>query len=81
MTPIELSAKILKSLRETAERRLNTISSIPPVPITQAVITVPAYFSQIQKKETLEAAKLAGLNDVKLMTESAAGIDQFLVFV
>ena len=41
--------------------------------ITHAVITVPAYFSQIQKAETLEAAKLAGFTEVKLITEPAAG--------
>lgn len=71
--PVEISAMVLANLRETAERRINGISAADRISITQAVITVPAYFSQVQKKDTLEAAKLAGLTDVKLLTEPAAG--------
>lgn len=74
MSPIDISAKVLKNLRETAERRLNTNSSIEPVPITKAVITVPAYFSQVQKRDTLNAAKNAGLTESELITEPAAGV-------
>lgn len=73
LTPIEISAEVLKDLRKTAETRLNLISSVW-VPITRAVLTVPAYFSQIQKRETLDAAKLAGFTTTELITEPAAGM-------
>ena len=73
LTPNEISAEVLKYLKKTAERRLNIFSNVC-APITSAVITVPAYFSQIQKLGTLEAAKLAGFTTTELITEPAAGM-------
>ena len=73
LTPTEISAEVLKALRKIAETRLNRNPHVH-ASITRAVITVPAYFSQIQKRETLEAAKMAGLTDSELITEPAAGI-------
>ena len=81
MKPAEISAEVLKDFRKTADIRLNIISNVR-APITRAVITVPAYFSQIQKCETLEAAKLAGFTETELITEPAAGkIDMELHFL
>ena len=72
---------MLESLRETAETHLNGDTSAAPVSITHAVITVPVYFSQSQKAETLEAAKLAGLTEVTLITEPAAGTAMLNYFI
>ena len=72
MTPVELSAFVLKNLKKTAETRLNIISNVRES-ITRAVITVPAHSSKMQKRETLQAAELAGFIDTELMTEPAAG--------
>uniref|UniRef100_A0A915E8G1 Uncharacterized protein n=1 Tax=Ditylenchus dipsaci TaxID=166011 RepID=A0A915E8G1_9BILA len=66
--PVEVSAYILKKMRQTAETNLDA-------PITHVVITVPAYFGQAQKDETIEAARIAGLPQkpyLKLVTEPAA---------
>ncbi|SFL74813.1 Hsp70 family protein [Rugamonas rubra] len=82
--PEELSALILRSLKEDAEAALGQ-------PVTDAVITVPAYFSDAQRKATRAAGKLAGLNVERLLNEPTAaalayGIHQrgseskFLVF-
>uniref|UniRef100_A0A914DIH8 Uncharacterized protein n=1 Tax=Acrobeloides nanus TaxID=290746 RepID=A0A914DIH8_9BILA len=61
-------------MKQTAQR-------VTDLPITQAVITVPAYFNQAQKEATLTAAKLAQLEVIQLITEPAAaafayGVDQ-----
>lgn len=74
VTPEEISAKILEKMKQTAQR-------VTDLPITQAVITVPAYFNQAQKEATLTAAKLAQLEVIQLITEPAAaafayGVDQ-----
>ncbi|KAI1690879.1 hsp70 protein [Ditylenchus destructor] len=63
--PVDISAKVLRKMKETAELVART-------PITRAVITVPAYFNQNQRLETIEAAKLAGLETMELITEPAA---------
>jgi len=61
----ELSALVLRSLREDAETRLGER-------IDEAVISVPAYFNDPQRKATLDAAKLAGLNVQRLINEPTA---------
>lgn len=70
--PEELSALILKSLKEDAESFLGCT-------ITEAVISVPAYFSDAQRKATKVAGKLAGLHVERLINEpTAAGISYAL---
>ena len=64
----ELSALILKSLKQDAEAFLGE-------PVTEAVITVPAYFSDAQRKATRAAGQLAGLKVERLLNEpTAAGL-------
>lgn len=63
--PEELSAIILKALKEDAEHFLG-------IPITEAVISVPAYFSDAQRKATKRAGELAGLKVDRLVTEPTA---------
>jgi molecular chaperone HscC len=79
----ELSALVLRSLREDVERAFGE-------PVTEAVISVPAYFSDAQRKATRVAGELAGLKVERLINEPTAaalayGLDQqsattFLVF-
>ncbi len=64
-TPQEISAIILKRLKEIAERRLER-------PVGKAVITVPAYFSDIQRQATREAGEIAGLEVVRIINEPTA---------
>ncbi|MFN3411230.1 MAG: Hsp70 family protein [Exilispira sp.] len=64
-TPSEISSFILKKLKENAENRLKQ-------KITKAVITVPAYFNEIQRKATFEAGKLAGLDVIRIINEPTA---------
>ncbi|SCN24853.1 Hsc62 [Clostridium sp. N3C] len=61
----ELSALVLKSLKEDAENYLG-------IPISEAVISVPAYFSDAQRKATKRAGELAGLKVDRLITEPTA---------
>ena len=61
----ELSALVLRALREDAERYLDE-------PVCDAVITVPAYFSDAQRKATRAAGQLAGLNVMRLLNEPTA---------
>jgi len=63
--PEELSALILRALKEDAEAALG-------IPITEAVITVPAYFSDAQRKATRAAGQLAGLKVERLLNEPTA---------
>jgi molecular chaperone DnaK (HSP70) len=72
--PEEISARVLRKLRESAEQSLNSRSNGPRVKVKRAVVTVPASFRMAQKKATLEAARLAGFEDVQLMSEPAAGM-------
>ena len=65
ITPIEMSAEILKALSSIAEECL---FSKP----TSAVITVPAYFDDAQRQATKDAAKLAGLEVLRLLNEPTA---------
>ena len=64
-SPVEVSAEILKTLRSRAEKSLNG-------GLTGAVITVPAYFDDAQRQATKDAAKLAGLNVLRLLNEPTA---------
>ena len=64
-SPIEVSAEILRTLRERAEASLGG-------PIDGAVITVPAYFDDAQRQATKDAARLAGLNVLRLLNEPTA---------
>ncbi|OTG82871.1 Fe-S protein assembly chaperone HscA [Acinetobacter sp. ANC 4648] len=73
-TPVEISAEILKQLKDRAENSLKN-------PINGAVITVPAYFDEAQRQATRDAAQLAGLNVLRLLNEPTAaavayGLDQ-----
>jgi molecular chaperone HscC len=61
----ELSALVLKSLKADAEAFLGE-------PVTQAIITVPAYFNDAQRKATKAAGELAGLKVERLLTEPTA---------
>ncbi len=64
-TPIEVSSEILKTLKKRAEEHLKE-------KIVGAVITVPAYFDEAQRQATKDAAKLAGLNVLRLINEPTA---------
>src|SRR5215471_2609961 len=64
-TPVEVSAEILKTLRMRAEAALGA-------PLDGAVVTVPAYFDDAQRQATKDAARLAGLNVLRLLNEPTA---------
>ncbi|MDM8567378.1 Hsp70 family protein [Candidatus Halobeggiatoa sp. HSG11] len=64
-TPQEISAIILKRLKTISENYLNK-------PVTKAVITVPAYFSDSQRQATREAGEIAGLEVVRMINEPTA---------
>ena len=65
MTPPEVSAHILRKLKLDAEAALGA-------PVTQAVITVPAYFNDAQRQATKDAGRIAGLEVLRLVNEPTA---------
>ncbi|MDP1663320.1 MAG: Hsp70 family protein [Phycisphaerales bacterium] len=65
VTPQEVSAHILRALKERASSALG-------VPVERAVVTVPAYFDDAQRQATRDAARLAGLDAVRLVAEPTA---------
>jgi molecular chaperone HscA len=64
-SPVEISAEILKTLKIRAEKALGG-------ELTGVVVTVPAYFDDAQRQATKDAAKLAGLNVLRLLNEPTA---------
>ena len=64
-TPQELSARILQKLKRDAEQYLGE-------PVTDAVITVPAYFNDAERQATKEAGEIAGLNVLRIINEPTA---------
>src|SRR5580693_7645521 len=64
-TPPEISAFVLRQLKRNAERFFGA-------PVTQAVITVPAYFNDAQRQATKDAGRIAGLNVLRLVNEPTA---------
>ena len=65
VTPPEVSALILRALKERAEAHLG-------LPVTKAVITVPAYFNDSQRQATKDAGRIAGLEVLRIVNEPTA---------
>jgi molecular chaperone DnaK len=65
MAPPQVSAEVLRKMKKTAEEFLGE-------PVTEAVITVPAYFNDSQRQATKDAGKIAGLNVKRIINEPTA---------
>jgi molecular chaperone DnaK len=65
VTPPEVSAYVLKALKERAERHFGE-------PVEKAVVTVPAYFNDSQRQATRDAGRIAGLDVVRIVNEPTA---------
>lgn len=65
MSPQEISGLVLRRVKQAAERAIGK-------PVTQAVITVPAYFNNAQRQATREAGKIAGLEVLRIINEPTA---------
>jgi Fe-S protein assembly chaperone HscA len=65
VTPPEVSAVVLKALKERAERHFGE-------PVERAVVTVPAYFNDAQRQATRDAGRIAGLDVVRIVNEPTA---------
>jgi molecular chaperone DnaK len=65
MAPVEISAKVLRELKESVEKQIGE-------PVTEAVITVPAYFNNQQRQATKDAGKIAGLDVKRIINEPTA---------
>ncbi len=65
MAPPEISAKVLQKMKQTAEDYLGE-------PVTEAVITVPAYFNDSQRQATKDAGRIAGLDVKRIINEPTA---------
>jgi molecular chaperone DnaK len=65
VSPAEVSSYILANIKKTAEDYLGE-------PVTDAVVTVPAYFNDSQRQETKDAGKIAGLNVLRIINEPTA---------
>ncbi|WP_297204362.1 molecular chaperone DnaK [uncultured Brachyspira sp.] len=64
-TPQEISARILQKMKQTAEEYLGET-------VTDAIITVPAYFNDSQRQSTKDAGRIAGLNVLRIINEPTA---------